>query len=115
MRSRFVIILCLYLLLLAAGLSPSSASAQANPDTINYSSTCVNASVVFGSPLLDTFFTPNYIRWHFGDPGSGYNDSSGGKNPVGSRVRSSAIMATIAPYGTIHLSGPLVIHATARA
>ena len=46
-------------LLLAAAISPSTASAQGNKDTINYTSTCVNATIVFGSPLLDTFFKPD--------------------------------------------------------
>ena len=81
MRSRLYTIL-LPFLLLAAAVAPSTASAQGNKDTINYSSTCVNATIVFGSPLLDTFFKPDYTRWHFGDPGSGYNDSSGGKSPA---------------------------------
>jgi gliding motility-associated-like protein len=59
-----------------------SARAQSGADTIAWSSTCVNSSVVFSSPLLDSLFSPDYIRWHFGDPASGYNDSSAGKNPV---------------------------------
>jgi len=50
-------------------------------DTIAWSSTCVNSQIVFSSPLLDTFFTPDYIKWHFGDASSGFNDSSGGNKP----------------------------------
>jgi PKD repeat protein len=63
-------------------LKPFTASAQNIPDTISYSSTCVNSSIVFTSPILNSFLIPDYIKWHFGDPGSGYNDSSGGKSPV---------------------------------
>src|SRR5277367_3891183 len=81
MPSRLYTTLLLSLLLVVV-VAPSTASAQGNKDTINYSSTCVNATIVFGSPLLDTFFKPDYTRWHFGDPGSGYNDSSGGKSPA---------------------------------
>ncbi len=61
---------------------PFTASAQHIPDTISYSSTCVNSGIVFTSPILNSFLIPDYVSWHFGDPGSGYNDSSGGSNPV---------------------------------
>jgi gliding motility-associated-like protein len=72
---------CFVIFLLMAGISPSVCRAQVTTDTINFSSTCVNSTILFGSPLLDTFFTPNSIKWHFGDPGSGYNDSSTAKKP----------------------------------
>lgn len=74
-------IACIPLLLLLASLLPSAGRAQSASDTINYSSTCVNSTILFGSPLLDTFFAPDYIKWHFGDPGSGYYDSSTAKKP----------------------------------
>jgi len=80
MTRRCLIIGCLSLLL--AVYLPSSAAAQARgTDTISYSSTCVNATILFASPLLDTFFRPDYIQWHFSDPASGYNDSSGADKP----------------------------------
>jgi gliding motility-associated-like protein len=63
-------------------LKPYGASGQNIPDTIAWSSTCVNSSISFSSPILNSFLVPDYISWHFGDPGSGYNDSSGGKSPV---------------------------------
>ncbi|HLZ87418.1 MAG TPA: gliding motility-associated C-terminal domain-containing protein [Puia sp.] len=70
------------ILMLLAALLPSSGSAQARgTDTISYSSTCVNSTILFSSPLLDTFYTPDYIEWHFSDPASGYNDSSGANKP----------------------------------
>jgi hypothetical protein len=40
--------------------------------------------------------------------------SSVGRNPLGSRSSSHAIAATIAAYGTIHLTGPRSIRATPR-
>jgi len=69
------------LLFLVAGMSPSVCRAQATTDTINFSSTCVNSTILFGSPLLDTFFSPKSIKWDFGDPGSGYYNSSTVKKP----------------------------------
>jgi gliding motility-associated-like protein len=80
MSRRSLFICCLSLLL--AAFTPSSAAAQSRGiDTISYSSTCVNSTILFASPLLDTFFTPDYIEWHFSDPASGYNDSSGANKP----------------------------------
>lgn len=75
------VILCPLLILLLTQLVPAISRAQATPDTISYSSTCVSSTILFGSPLLDTFFAPSYIKWHFGDPASGYNDSSTAKKP----------------------------------
>jgi len=69
------------LLFLAAVLAPRAARSQANVDTISWTSTCVNTTILFASPLLDTFFRPDYIQWHFSDPGSGFNDSSGATKP----------------------------------
>jgi gliding motility-associated-like protein len=68
----------LYLMLLSAAiLFWGTSQAQLGPkDTINYSSTCVNSTILFGSPLFDSLTFPSYVKWHFGDPGSGYNDSS---------------------------------------
>jgi gliding motility-associated-like protein len=72
-----------YILLLIAAFagSPAASAQQRGVDTISYTSTCVNSIIVFASPLLDTFFTPDYIKWHFSDPASGYNDSSGAGKP----------------------------------
>ncbi len=78
----------LLILLLPAALLPTAASAQfvgppqlnAAIDTMSYSSTCVNAPIVFASPLLDALYQP-YIKWHFSDPASGYNDSSAANTP----------------------------------
>jgi gliding motility-associated-like protein len=71
----------LALLFSLATLLPSTSRAQSPSDTINYTSTCVSSTILFASPLLDTFFAPDYIKWHFGDPASGYNDSSTAKKP----------------------------------
>jgi gliding motility-associated-like protein len=79
--SRHVLIISL-LFLLTMLVAPSSAVAQQRGvDTISHTSTCVNSTIQFASPLLDTFFRPVYIRWHFSDPASGYNDSSGADKP----------------------------------
>ncbi|HEY4337195.1 MAG TPA: hypothetical protein VGM89_14895, partial [Puia sp.] len=79
--SRQVLIV-IVLLWVSALLAPSSSAAQQRGvDTISHTSTCVNSIIVFASPLLDTFFRPDYIRWHFSDPASGYNDSSGADKP----------------------------------
>lgn len=67
--------------LLLAMAHPPAGHAQTTVDTINYSSTCANSPIVFASPLLDTFFSPKSIKWNFGDPGSGYNNSSAVKKP----------------------------------
>jgi gliding motility-associated-like protein len=76
---KTILIRCVFFLLVAG--RSSVCQAQATVDTINYSSTCVNSTILFSSPLLDTFFSPKSIKWHFGDPGSGYNDSSATKKP----------------------------------
>jgi gliding motility-associated-like protein len=75
-------LILLLILLAAAFFRPLAGFAQGRGvDTIAWSSTCVNTQIIFSSPLLDTFFEPDYIKWHFGDPSSGYNDSSAGKKP----------------------------------
>ena len=81
MFRRLFYIVFLFVLPLAALLLPALAHAQTAKDTINYTSTCVNTTILFGSPKLDTFFKPDYMKWHFGDPGSGFNDSSGAQTP----------------------------------
>lgn len=50
-------------------------------DTINYTTTCVGATVTFGSPVFDSIFFPSSVKWHFGDPSPGYYDSSTAKAP----------------------------------
>ena len=79
MSSRILFIFCLSGLLSLTFL-PGHAQSR-GVDTISYSSTCVNSTILFASPLLDTFFSPDYVRWHFSDPASGYNDSSGADKP----------------------------------
>lgn len=73
----------IFLLVLATSvLSPAKISAQTGgKDTINYTSTCVNTTITFGSPVFDSIFFPSSVKWHFGDPGSGYYDSSTAKEP----------------------------------
>jgi gliding motility-associated-like protein len=45
-------------------------------DTINYSSTCANAIIQFGSNLFDRLPFPQSVSWDFGDPASGIYDHS---------------------------------------
>jgi gliding motility-associated-like protein len=66
------------LIILAVVLRPGFAVAQTGPnDTISYSSACANTTILFSSPIFDSLTFPKYVRWHFGDPGSGFNDSTG--------------------------------------
>ncbi|HEY4061237.1 MAG TPA: gliding motility-associated C-terminal domain-containing protein [Puia sp.] len=69
-------VLYILLFLIPAALLPKGSHAQTGKDTINYSSTCVNTTILFASPVFDSLPFPSYIKWHFGDPSSGYNDSS---------------------------------------
>jgi gliding motility-associated-like protein len=64
-----------------AGNCRAQAAGAVNKDTINVSSTCVNTTILFGSPLFDSLTFPKYVKWHFGDPASGYNDSSTATDP----------------------------------
>ena len=78
MRKRVIYVL----LVLAVILPALSGYAQmGGKDTINYSSTCVNTTILFGSPLFDSLSFPSYIKWRFADPASGYNDSSTAQQP----------------------------------
>src|SRR5258708_6336015 len=70
-----------FLVLSAVFLPPAASAQQRGIDTMSITSTCVNSTIQFASPLLDTFFRPDYIEWHFSDPASGYNDSSGADKP----------------------------------
>src|SRR5579859_4425244 len=68
-----------------AGLLPAGVYAQGAPgvnkDTINYSSTCVNTTIQFGSPIFDSLPFPSAVLWNFGDPGSGIYNTSRSPNP----------------------------------
>src|ERR1700712_5735101 len=73
----------LYLSLLSLvmmGLPGISRAQDPAQDTISYSSTCVGATILFGCPRLASY-KPDYMKWHFSDPASGYNDSSGATAP----------------------------------
>src|SRR6185503_4774460 len=62
-------------------LLSAPAYAQTTRDTISYTSTCAGATISFGSPVFDSIFFPSSVKWHFGDPSSGYYDSSTAKQP----------------------------------
>ena len=81
MKVIFTIRLIWSSLFLAAALLPAHGLAQAAKDTINYTSTCAGATITFGSPVFDSIFFPSSVKWHFGDPSSGYYDSSTAKAP----------------------------------
>ncbi len=72
----------LTLLMAVIGIMGSAACAQAaGKDTINASSTCVNTTIFFGSPIFDSLPFPTSVLWNFGDPASGFNNSSGAQTP----------------------------------
>lgn len=69
------------LIVLAETLSPACYAQTGGKDTINYSSTCVNTTIAFGSPVFDSLPFPSSIKWNFGDPASGFYDSSTAQQP----------------------------------
>ena len=62
--------------MLAVILPARSFAQTAGKDTLNYSSTCVGTTILFGSPVFDSLPFPSSIKWNFGDPASGFYDSS---------------------------------------
>jgi len=67
----------LILLITLAGALPARSFAQSGgKDTLNYTSTCVGTTILFGSPVFDSLPFPSSIKWKFGDPASGFYDSS---------------------------------------
>lgn len=73
---KFIVHILLFVLLSAHAYAQTAAK-----DTINYTSTCAGATISFGSPVFDSIFFPTSVKWHFGDPSSGYYDSSTAKQP----------------------------------
>jgi len=69
------------LLMLAVLLKPAGNAQAAGKDSVNYSSTCVNSTISFGSPIFDSLPFPSYINWNFGDPGSGIFNGAGTQKP----------------------------------
>ena len=65
----------------AFSLPATSLAPAVNKDTINYSSTCVNSTISFGTPLFDSLPFPSYISWNFGDPASGIFNGAGTQQP----------------------------------
>lgn len=51
-------------------------------DSITYNSTCVNYKIAFGSSIFDRIAFPDKVKWHFGDPGSGFYDSAASREPT---------------------------------
>ena len=54
---------------------------MAQKDTIEYNSTCVNYKIEFGSNLFDSIGFPDKIIWNFGDPASGFYNTSSIQTP----------------------------------
>ncbi len=69
------------LLLFIAWILYAAPTEAAGKDSINISSTCVNATVSFGSPLFDSLPFPTSVTWNFGDPASGFNNTAGAQSP----------------------------------
>ncbi|MHA4811814.1 T9SS type B sorting domain-containing protein [Flavitalea flava] len=72
---------CLILLISLAVIVPATGFSQGGKDTINYTSTCVNSTISFGSPVFDSLPFPEKVIWNFGDPASGIYNGSGAKQP----------------------------------
>jgi len=90
-------------------------SGFAQKDSIEYNSTCVNYKIEFGSSVFDRISFPDKVKWHFGDPASGYYDSAGTKAPShlyatpGDYYVSLFVVTagdTIKLYDTIHVITP---------
>jgi gliding motility-associated-like protein len=90
-------------------------SGLAQKDSITYNSTCVNYKIAFGSSVFDRISFPDKVKWHFGDPASGYYDSAGTKEPnhlyaaTGDYYVSLFVITagdTIKLYDTIHVVTP---------
>ena len=56
-------------------------SGLAQKDSITYNSTCVNYKIAFDATVFNRINFPDKVKWHFGDPASGYYDSAGIKTP----------------------------------
>src|SRR5579863_7796188 len=68
----------LAIVLLLTGIRPDASAAPfaENYDSIFYNSTCVNATILFGSTLFDSIPSPSFEQWDFGDPSSGIYDQA---------------------------------------
>ena len=66
--------------LIFSSLRPLANTTWFAKDTINFSSTCVNNTIQFGSNIFDSLPFPQSVNWNFGDPSSGiYNNSTAQK------------------------------------
>src|SRR5450631_3558359 len=54
----------------------------AQKDSISYNSTCVNYKIEFGSNLFDSIGFPDKVIWNFGDPASGFYNTSSVQKPT---------------------------------
>jgi gliding motility-associated-like protein len=90
-------------------------SGFAQKDSITYNSTCVNYKIAFDASVFDRINFPDKVKWHFGDPSSGYYDSAGNKTPnhlyatPGDYYVSLIVVSagdTIKLYDTIHVITP---------
>lgn len=90
-------------------------SGLSQKDSITYNSTCVNYKIAFDASVFDRINFPDKVKWHFGDPASGYYDSAGTKTPnhlyaaTGDYYVSLIVVSagdTIKLYDTIHVIVP---------
>lgn len=54
---------------------------RAQKDSISYNSTCVNYKIEFGSNLFDSIGFPDKVLWNFGNPASGFYNTSSVQTP----------------------------------
>jgi gliding motility-associated-like protein len=73
-------ILAILIVSATALVSPFHAQA-AGKDSISFSSTCVNTTISFGSPIFDSLPFPSSVSWNFGDPGSGIYNTAATQQP----------------------------------
>jgi len=82
LRLKNNVLILLIASVLLTGLSPAAVLGQAaGTDSITCSSTCVNATAIFGSTIFNTIVFPQKVIWNFGDPASGIYNTAAGVQP----------------------------------
>jgi gliding motility-associated-like protein len=107
------------LLTLAVLFHPAGNAQAAGKDSVSYSSTCVNSTISFGTPLFDSITFPKFIKWDFGDPASGFLNGAGTQQPrhvysapgkyyISLKVLNSGATDTIFIRDSINIVSPMV-------
>lgn len=80
-------------------------SGHAQRDSISYNSTCFNYKIEFGSNIFDSIGFPDKIIWNFGDPSSGFYNTSGIQRPTHLYAATGAYPVSL----TVTLAGDTII------